>query len=49
MKDIKFSTNAVSYFKDLLANEKQGTYIRINVEHGGTPDANVLINYCYAN
>merc|ERR1711862_294153 len=23
--------------------------IRIHVEYGGTPDANVLINYCYIN
>jgi Fe/S biogenesis protein NfuA len=49
MKDIKFSTNAISYFKELVKNEKKGTNIRICVEHGGTPDANVLINYCYIN
>ena len=49
MKDIKFSTNAILYFKELVVNEKKGTNIRIYVEYGGTPDANVLINYCYIN
>ena len=46
VKDIKFSYNSISYFKDLIKNEKKGTNIRIHVEYGGTPDANVLINYC---